>query len=370
MDILDMLAMQGRLPAQADGAQNLEQGQGPLMSMMYPPAENPFSPLGLVSATKTVSKGSGAKPLSQADYLQKQLQAMDVQGMAQQQSGVEDYQRQLGELTKAQSPNNWQTIAAGLSDFFNGTKNLDKVQAQNLANKQLALMGTEKVQRAKNDISQNQRNLIKDQLDYEKSREKNAADEEKWRMALGLQKDKAGDKLLPGQEQADKDFGKEYTDWNQKGGRAGYVKSKQDLADALVELQANPNLTGTLSMKATPAGAVSKFHPDSARVEQKVKSTIISMVKQLGANPTDTDLREIQKTVWDKDLPPAMNIEKIQNYLQQLETQASAKDSASKFFEQSGGTLKGQGMATSRPSDDAGMKRLQELRAKKAAGGK
>ncbi len=100
MDILDLMALNGQLPAQQ------QQDESPITGMMYPPTENPFTPMGLVGVTRTLKKGSGgAQALSEADYLQKQLQALQVKGLAQQQTGVESYEKQLQDLTKAQAVN-------------------------------------------------------------------------------------------------------------------------------------------------------------------------------------------------------------------------------------------------------------------------
>lgn len=274
-----------------------------------------------------------------------------TEGLAGQREGLKQIESQIAELQKPQETSALAPILMAASDLVSGTqfmKGYQTPEQKEQARKAQALNLQMQMQKAKGDLTDKEIDLFKAQYQDSLGREKMAMEEKLAKMKLGAD---AGMKLLPGQEAADKDFGKEYADWNQKGGRAGYLKSKQDLEVAINELSNDPTLTGTIAMKSTPSGMVSKIHPDSARVEQKVKSTVIQMVKQLGANPTDTDLKEIQKTVWDKDLPVETNIEKIKSFLQEQERKAASKDEASKYFERTRGTLMGQGQATKRGAD-------------------
>lgn len=337
----------------------------PVAKMMYgEPEPSPFSGMGLVNATKTVTKrspSSSGAPMSQADFLQKQLVAMEAEGIKQQQEGLKAYEEQAKNFMQNQGVNPWQAVAAGLSDFFNGSKNLEKISQQQQAQKANNLAIQEKLQGARSDITKNQTGLIKTQLDYERAKEKNAADEERTRLMFGLARDKFNKKgFTPGQEAADKDFGKEYSDWNQKGGRDGYVKNKAALEFAINELENDPTLTGG-AVGLTPDSILPIVHGKTAEVEQKVKAAVLGAVKQLGANPTDTDLKEIYKSVWDKKLSPAQNASKIRAELQRLDAQAQAKDEASRYFEQTG-SLVGQGAATKRPAAGGGLTPEQEAR--------
>lgn len=293
-----------------------------------------------------------------------------TEGLAGQREGLKQIESQIQELNQPGNTSMLPGILMAASDVLSGSKFMQNYQSpeqKEKARKAQALGLSMQMQKAKGDLTDKEIDLFKAQYQDSLGREKMAMEEKLAKLKLGAE---AGGKLLPGQEAADKDFGKEYSDWNAKGGRAGYLKSKASLEESLAELQNNPDLTGTFAKKMTPASMVSKVDADSARVEQKVKSTVIQMVKQLGANPTDTDLKEIQKTVWDKDLPVETNIEKINAFLQEQERKAAAKDEASRYFEKTRGTLMGQGAATNRGMDPGAsdkMKRLEELR-KKAAG--
>lgn len=336
------------------------QGQGMLMD----PSQQPGMPEQKSFSLEAAVKKAGPPPkeiapliLSAFEHSQKfptsaeefsNLIKRQTEGLAGQREGVSKLESQIGELTKATDDGPNLAPLMAISDLLSGTKNLQNYKSPAMKAKEAKMQGLAlqmQLQKSKNDLTDKEIDLFKAQ--YQDSR-----DREKMKQMMDLEKMKLGAEnrknMLPGQEAADKAFGQEYTAWNQKGDRAGYLKSKESLESAINELSNDPSLTGTIAMKATPAGMVSKFHPNSATVEQKVKSTVIQMVKQLGANPTDTDLREIQKTVWDKDLPTETNIEKIRSFLQEQERKAAAKDEASKYFESTRGTLMGQGMATSR----------------------
>jgi hypothetical protein len=354
LDILEYAALQGQLPAQTDGQQPFN----PLMGMMYPPVENPFTPTGLVNSTKSLTKSSGTPPLSQADYLQKQLQAMEVQGMAQQQKGVEAYEKQLQGLNQQVNP--WQAVAAGLSDFFSDgkTNKLNALQQQQATGKQLALAGAEKLQKAKNDISENQRNLIKDQLSYEMDKEKNASNEEFRRMAFGIQKqklDKTGEKS-DFFEAADKKLGQEYSEW-QTGGEAQFESGLGTIKRAVDLLRQKPDIVGPQTL-AQPMFMRKYLNPESVQLQQDVEKVVQEdMRKTLGAQFTENEGKQLLQRTFDPALPADKLGDRMQELYNVIEQKGNARRAA---FAQAANTGSIKNLQAA-PKD-----RLQYLRDKKA----
>ena len=382
MDNFDLLGIMLRNQQNQDA-----QGAGPLMGpsvsqtdpvaqMMFgSPEPSPFSGMGLVNATKTSSKRAPAAeqvPMSQADFLQKQLVAMEAEGIKQQQEGLKAYEEQAKKYMEGQGVNPWQAVAAGLSDFFNGSKNLDKLTQAQAAQKANALGVQEKLQGARSDISKNQTALIKTQLDYEKAKEKNAADEERTRLMFGLAKEKLaakGPSLTPGQEAADKKFGAEYQDWNQQGGYANVMSNLAGLEDAAAKLEADPTLTGTALERGVPGGASdlvrSRVKPESFAIQQQVYKAVQSSLRQtLGSQFTEKEGEQIMARSFDPRLPAEENARRIRSEAAKIKAQAEQKDAASKYFEQHG-TLVGQNSASTRQAPpQGGLTPEQEARRK------
>lgn len=354
------------------------QGQGMLMD----PSQQPMPEQSSFSMQKMIQK-AGPPPkeiapliLSAFERSQKfptsaeefsNLIKRQTEGLAGQREGVAKLEGQIGELTNSNDDGPNLAPLMALADLFNGTKHLQGYKSPAMKNKEAKAQGLGlqmQLQKSKNDLTDKEIDLFKAQ--YQDSR-----DREKMKQMMDLEKMKLGAEnkknMLPGQEAADKDFGKEYSDWNQKGGRAGYMKNRAALEAAITELENDPSLTGG-AKGYTPDFIMPAVSEKTAAIEQKVKASVLGAVKQLGANPTDTDLKEIYKSIWDKRLSPTENVNKIRAELERMDIQAAAKNQSSKYFESTRGTLTGQGMATQNSATDAKMKRLQELRAKKNGG--
>jgi len=361
MDDLEMMALQ---------KQQAEAGLPSLLGMMYPAAANPFTIEGLQSATKKSSKEASA-PESKSDFMYKQLLAMQTKGLEQQQQGIADYEAQLKKAQGAEI-NPWVAGAAGISDLLNGTKNIANLQQQHAMQQQNALLAQRNLQGAKSDLTQNQTGLIKAQLDFEKAKEKNATDEERMRMMMGIQKQKLdkGDKSDLFKE-ADKAFGKEYQDWNAQGGYASVEKQLGMLENAAAKLEADPTLSGGAAT-ALPDVVRRRLYPEQMKIEQDVKQATQAALRQtLGSQFTEREGEAIMQRSYDPALPAADNIAKIRAAVQELKTKAMEKEAASQYALKHG-TLEGYksgNMSGQKPQGtDAKMRRLQELRAKKAGG--
>jgi hypothetical protein len=147
-------------------------------------------------------------------------------------------------------------------------------------------------------------------------------------------------KLLPGQEAADKSFGKEYQDWNAQGGYAGVDKQLQQLESAALALENDPSLSGGAST-ILPDAIRRRISPDSVTIEQNVKQATQAALRQtLGSQFTEKEGEQIMQRSYDPALPAEENIKKIRAAAKELKTRALEKERASKYFESTGGTLK------------------------------
>lgn len=300
-----------------------------------PQAQNPVSMVNEINRAQTRQASSQNPQLNYGQQLDQaffqQIQDREAQNQSAQSKMQELQQKPVNSFQEA----DLSTLLA-YGDQLAGTRLAQAYKAPTDGQERKAM-----IEKLRGEVTKSQQGIADDQLAYLKMKaqeEKDRMSEQRMMARLGGQKRE----MLPGQIAADRDFGKEYVSWNQKGDRAGFLKNKTILEGAIQELSQDQSLSGTLALKATPAPLVAKINPKSAALQQKVTSTVISMVKQLGANPTDTDLKEIQKSVWDKDLPTSANIEKINLFLQEQLQKAAAKDEASRYFEKTVGTLQGQ----------------------------
>lgn len=295
-------------------------------------------------------------------------------GLQGQREGLGTIEKEIAELSKPQETSVMLPVLMGLNDMFNGTKYLQsyetpaqKARKQKLEQLQLK-MG---LQKSKNELTDKEIDLFKAQYQDTLGREKLAAETDLAKMKIGAD---AGRKFTPGQEAADKTFGKEYQDWNAQGGFSGVEKQLNQLEQAAAALEADPSLSGGANT-ALPDAVRRRMYPEAMRIEQDVKQATQAALRQtLGSQFTEKEGEQIMQRSYDPALPAADNIKKIRAAIQELKTRAMEKDRASKYFEQSGGTLSGYSPAQTRAQGGGGglseaqEKRRQELL--KKAGGK
>lgn len=263
-----------------------------------------------------------------------------TEGLAGQREGLKGIESQIAELEKPQGGTNWAPLIA-LSDLMSGTKNLQGYQTpeqKDQARKAQALALKMGLQKSKNELTDKEIDLFKAQYQDSLGREKMAMEEKLAKLKLGAD---AGMKLLPGQEAADKAFGKEYQDWNAQGGYAGVEKQLTQLEEAAKALEDNPALSGGAST-ALPDAVRRRLTPEAMMIEQNVKQATQAALRQtLGSQFTEREGADIMQRSYDPALPAEENIKKIRAAVKELKTRALEKERASKYFESTGGTLKG-----------------------------
>ena len=148
------------------------------------------------------------------------------------------------------------------------------------------------------------------------------------------------DALTQGQVAVDKDFAKNYSEWQLSGGHEGALTKISALEDAKQKLIDNPNLTGPTKLPTTGAiGAV--INPETMQVKDQVLQAIQSSLRQtLGSQFTEKEGENIFKRAWNDRLPAEKNIEKLDATIADLKARANATNEASRYFEQNG-TMRG-----------------------------
>lgn len=146
---------------------------------------------------------------------------------------------------------------------------------------------------------------------------------------------KPGADLTPGQLAADRDFGKEYNEWNQSG-KAGVDKNLTRLHGALDQLEADKNKS---SLSGRFTGLLPNFlrSTESKTIQQDVQAAAQASLKQaLGSQFTEKEGERIMNAAYDPSLPPEENIKKINNAIDEIESIKQSKDARSQQFQKQG----------------------------------
>lgn len=274
-----------------------------------------------------------------------------TEGLAGQREGLKSIQAEIDALNAGgEKGTNWAPLLA-ISDLVSGTNYLPgyvSPEMKERARKEKSLGLKMNLQKAKNELTDKEIDLFKAQYQDALGREKLATETELAKMKIGAE---AGRKFTPGQEAADKAFGKDYQDWNAQGGYASVEKQLAQLQGAINQLEANPELSGGMNT-ALPDAVRRRLYPEAMKIEQDVKQATQAALRQtLGSQFTEKEGEAIMQRSYDPALPAADNIAKIKAAILELQTKAQEKDRAAKHFEASGGTLSGYKPATMRKTE-------------------
>lgn len=161
--------------------------------------------------------------------------------------------------------------------------------------------------------------------------------------------------LTPGEEMADKTFGKDAAEYYYGGGKATVEKNLQRLEGAINKLRGNPDpktgrptgdthLTGGWSTKVPGLGADAAqdvLNPEMASVRDDIRAAIQGTLRQvLGAQFTEKEGEAIFNRAFNPRLSAQENVRRATAELQSLRNMAADKDRSMQQFAASG-TLKG-----------------------------
>lgn len=157
-----------------------------------------------------------------------------------------------------------------------------------------------------------------------------------------------GPTLTVGQEAADKNFAKDYQDWNAQGGYAAVDKQLNQLEESANILEKDPDLVGGIT-SALPDQVRKRLNSKAFNVEQMVKQAVQGSLKAtLGAQFTEQEGKKVEDRSFDAALPAKENIARIRATVKELRARADEKNKAAKYFEDNNGSLAGYRPANSR----------------------
>lgn len=156
--------------------------------------------------------------------------------------------------------------------------------------------------------------------------------------------DKAKKNLTPGEESADKEFGKEAADYYYGGGKSGVEKSFGQLDSALGKLEADKDLTGGWTTKIPGLGSdvvQDVINPKMASVRDEIRGAVQSSLKKiLGGQYTEKEGADIFNRSFNPRLSTEENIARAKAEVDTIKRMAAEKDRSMQHFMASG-TLKG-----------------------------
>lgn len=153
-----------------------------------------------------------------------------------------------------------------------------------------------------------------------------------------------GGGLSVGDQAVDKNFAKEYVEFNAAGGYADVQKSLDQLravSQALNE-KGGKNLTGPI-LGSLPDSVLKFTNPDAINTRETVEEVVQRNLRLvLGAQFTEKEGERLIARAYNPNLSEAENSKRLDRLIKQIEGAALAKQQASDYFEKNG-TLKGWG---------------------------
>jgi len=143
-----------------------------------------------------------------------------------------------------------------------------------------------------------------------------------------------------GQQTADREFGKEYSNWVASGGSTAVEANITKLEEAIESLKKNSSATGWV-VGNLPRKARELITPDGVSIQDKVEFVIQQSLKQiLGGAFSKEEAAQLIARSYNPSLPEEENIKRLQATAKQLREMVKAKDRAIKEYE-SKGSIKG-----------------------------
>lgn len=150
--------------------------------------------------------------------------------------------------------------------------------------------------------------------------------------------------LTAGQEAADREFGKDASNYYHGGGRAGLESNFQKLQGAIDTLGAKPNLTGGLSTRIPLLGsdmAQDTLNPEMASVRDDIRGAVQGSLREImGPQFTEKEGTAIFNRAFNPRLSAEENVKRASSEMEKLRRMADSKDTAMSYFK-SHGTLAG-----------------------------
>lgn len=333
------------------------------------------------------------QPVGLKQRLMQQLEGLSQQDLSQQQQAIEEYGREIESFEQQPQKYDLRPLA-NLIDQYYGTNTFRVAQQMappSVETRQEQLKSMKSALRGmKAGLTKSQAELLQRQLDMVLSQEKLLSQDKALEKKLSSAEERA--RILAAQKQAqptaglkaaDVAAGKEYSDYIAGGGSETINKNISLLQSAISDLAEPEEISGGIS-GLTGEATQDIINPKGAAVRDKIRSAIQGTLRQiLGGQFTEKEATAMFNRAYNPRLSDQENIRRATVELNTLRNMALKKQQSMQYFEQTGGTLKGfkgtekksEPSMMAQPQQQPGglseekRKRLEELRAKKAAGG-
>lgn len=150
-------------------------------------------------------------------------------------------------------------------------------------------------------------------------------------------------KLTPGEQQRDKDFAKDWTQFSAQGGFADTAKQLTQLQEVLARLESGEDLTGPFTgfLMANAPNLAAAYMSGEVGAKEAVEEVAQRNLKLiLGAQFTKEEGDRLIARAYNPSLKEEENAKRLRRLIQQMLAAASAKQAAGEYFD-TYGTLKG-----------------------------
>jgi hypothetical protein len=150
-----------------------------------------------------------------------------------------------------------------------------------------------------------------------------------------------GEPLTVGQKAVDREFGKEYADYQASGGSADIEKQLRQLTTISGELGKKGNdYTGPVK-GLLPESVRAFTNPDAVNAKNQVEEVVQRNLRSvLGAQFTQVEGERLIARAYNDRLKPEQNKKRVDALIKQIKTAAETKEEAARYFEKNG-TLSG-----------------------------
>jgi len=176
---------------------------------------------------------------------------------------------------------------------------------------------------------------VSKQSDFEKKLAIIGGDISKWKETFGPSGATVNVDTGAGSEglkQVDKEFGKEYTSYVIKGGRANAAKNLGTLRTVIDKIKSGENLSGAL-IGLAPDQGLNLFAPDAKAARDRIAGVVQQSLKEtLGAQFTEKEARELINRAYDPALSEAENLARLEALAMVVEASMKAKEHAMTYY--------------------------------------
>lgn len=181
---------------------------------------------------------------------------------------------------------------------------------------------------------------------YKERRDEIADDQFRQKLAVALKRANrpAATIMSPGAKMFDTKAAEKFVEFSVGGGAAKMASDIATLRNNANELEANPELTGSLTSNLPEwADPLKNFvNPGATDVRDSSRSVAANTIREVfGGNPTEGEGLRLMKFLFDEKQPASVNAARLRNFADKSERALNTRQQMYNDFVQSGGTLQG-----------------------------